>query len=85
MKEIILPIPSENTINIAEIDTTFEGVIVCKNDEKTLGVILYDSDDSEWVFIKSIDIADKSDFHFNLLELIKEISYKFKNTKFFVL
>lgn len=68
MKELRIPVQSENVIDVSEIDRNFSGLIIGYKDRRMIGYIQYKSGD--WRFLSNIDAGDYIDWKSNLLDLI---------------
>lgn len=83
MKKLIIPVPSENTINLVEITKEFDGLIVCKIQDNITGFIIWNDDDEAWSYIEYIDSYKNSSGYDELISLVKYLIKKYPNMEFF--
>lgn len=68
MKELRIPVQSDDYIDLSEIDTYFSGTIVGYNNDKAVGYIQHS--DGTWYFHEGIDWDCNEDEEESLPELI---------------
>lgn len=83
MKELRIPVQSDDYVDLSEINRDFPGLIVGYNNDKAVGYIQH-SDDM-WYFLEGIDWEDRKDDAESPLDLITYLirSKKCNNFKVF--
>lgn len=59
MKELRIPVQSDNYVDLSEINRDFSGIIVGYNKDKAVGYIQYS--EGVWYFLEGIDWEDGKD------------------------
>lgn len=75
MKELRIPVQSDDYVDLSEINRGFSGIIVGYNNDKAIGYIQYS--DGMWYFLEGIDWEDGRDGEESLPDLITYL-IKFK-------
>lgn len=69
MKELRIPVPSNNTVDLSAIDNNFKGIIIGYKGEQPVGFIQFSNGD--WYFIVDIDAEGYANWDEQLLSLIE--------------
>lgn len=80
MKDLIIPTLSEATIDMAQIDFSFKGIIIAYKYDKIVGCIQYS--DGDWCMLTNIDKDDSDDYSNTLLGLVTSLIANKKCTHF---
>lgn len=73
MRDIRLPETSDKSIDISDIYTDTEGVILAYKSNKPIGFIGYDDVNDEWVYLVYITINCSNKRDKNLLYLLRDL------------
>lgn len=73
MRDIRLPETSDKSIDISDIDTSTEGIILAYKGNKPIGFIGYDDDNNEWAYLDDITINCSYKRDENLLALLRSV------------
>lgn len=73
MRDIRLPETSDKSIDISDIYTDTEGIILAYKGNKPIGFIGYDDDNNEWVYLDDITINCSYKRDENLLYLLRNV------------
>lgn len=76
MKELRIPVQSDDYVDLSEINRDFSGLVVGYNNDKAVGYIQHS--DGVWYFLEGIDWEDGKDDAESLLDLI---TYLIKSKK----
>lgn len=68
MKDLHIPVPSAGSVDLAEINSEFRGIIIGYKGDNAAGYIQYC--DGSWYFIDYIDMEGERDSDPSLLDLI---------------
>lgn len=71
MKELRIPVQSDDYVDLSEITMYFSGIIVGYNNNKAVGYIQYS--DGAWCFLKGIGWEDEEDSSESLFDLIADL------------
>lgn len=83
MKDLIIPTPSEDRVNISLINQDFKGIIIAYKGDKAVGYIQYY--DSNWYIISNIDWDSSIAYDHTLLGLVTSLVNSKKCTHFKVI
>lgn len=76
MKELRIPVQSDDYVDLSEINRDFSGLIVGYNNNKAVGYVQYS--DGTWYFLEGIDWENGKEDSDSLLDLI---TYLIKSKK----
>lgn len=69
MKELRIPVPSDQAVDLSAITQDFKGIIIGYKGDKPIGYVQYS--DGDWYFVVDIDSEGSICDEGNLLELIE--------------
>lgn len=73
MRDIRLPETSDKSIDVSDINENTSGIILAYKYNKPVGLIGYDDDNNEWVYLDDITINCSYKRDENLLALLRNV------------
>lgn len=83
MKDLIIPVPSENQVDVSQINPDFKGIIIAYKGDKAVGYIQYCN--GSWYIMTDIDMDGNMDYDDTPLGLITSLVASKKCTHFKVI
>lgn len=80
MKDIILPITTDTSVDLAAINEDTKGIIIVYDDKDSIGYISYS--DQEWFFCADINGTNFSYNEYNLIDLVNKLAARVKSIRF---
>lgn len=71
MKELRIPVPQDDIVEVSEISDDYKGIILCYNGEKAVGYIFHNYD--TWYYNIDIDVEESMTDDDTLISLIKRL------------
>lgn len=76
MKNLMIPVVTEDFIDLAIIYPDYPGIIICYNNKKPVGHIVYED---EWTYCDTIFVSDSTSSPVSFNSLIQLIFHLIKN------
>lgn len=80
MKEIVLPVTTDSSIDLSVINETTKGIIIVCNDGGFSGYITFG--EQQWFYNNNIDSIDFEYAEYTLIDLINKLVAKDSSTRF---